>query len=106
MGVRAVDRGGVALGQREQRLTQIQRGARQPGNELPMPHPVHRHVDVVAAAGRVQTAGDFLVARLLDQALDIEEQVFVGAVVEDFADALEGDAVEGGAERPRISALK
>ena len=102
--VRPVYGGGVTLGKREERVTQVECGDRQRDNELPVPHPVHRHVDVVAAARRVQAAGHVFVAGLLDQPLDIEEQVFVGAVVEHFADAVEGDAVERVAESPGISA--
>ena len=44
-------------------------------DELPLPQPVHRHVDVVAAARGVQPAGRVLAARLDDQPLDVKEQV-------------------------------
>ena len=82
VGVRAVDGVLVAVGQHQQRLAQVERRRRHRRDELALPHPVHRHVDVVAAARGVQAAGDVFVARLLDQALDVEEQVFVGAVVQ------------------------
>ena len=41
-----------------------------PQDHLPLPHPVHRHVDVVARARGVQPAGDLRAARLGDQPLD------------------------------------
>ena len=40
-------------------------------DELPLPHPVHRHVDVVAAARGVKSAGDVLATRLDENALDV-----------------------------------
>ena len=104
--VRAVDRFGVALGQRDQRLAQVHRRFGEPGDRLPLTHPVHRHRQVVAAARGVQPAGDVLAAGLVDQPLDVEEQVLVGAVVEHFAHAIEGDAVERVAERARVRARK
>ena len=43
---------------------QLERRGDQLEDELALPHPVHRHVDVVAAARRVQPAGDVVAARL------------------------------------------
>ena len=60
---------------------QIERRAGEREDELALPHPVHRHVDVVAAARRVEPAGGVLAARLDDQALDVKEQILAGAVV-------------------------
>jgi hypothetical protein len=44
-------------------------------------HAGHCHVDIVAAEGRVQTAGEILARGGNDQAVDVEEQVFGAAVV-------------------------
>jgi hypothetical protein len=48
-----------------------------------MPHPVHGHVDVVAAARRVEPAGDIVAALPGDQPVDVEEEILVRAVVAD-----------------------
>ena len=61
---------------------------RQHGQDAePLPHPVHRHVDVVAAPGGVQAPGDGLAAAPDEQAVDVEEQVLAGAVERGAADA-------------------
>ena len=70
----------------EQAGPQLERRLDQRGHELPLPHPVHRHVDVVAAASGVQSAGDVLAARLDEEALDVEEEILAGAVVRRAAD--------------------
>jgi hypothetical protein len=44
-------------------------------HEFSLPHPVHRHVDVVAAARRVQASGAFLTAGAGDQTVDVEKQI-------------------------------
>ena len=106
VGVRAVNGIPCAARQARERVAQVERARRQGRNELPLPHPVHRHRHVVAAARGVQAAGDVLAAGLLDQALDVEEQVLVGAVVENFADAVERDAVERRPQGPRVVARK
>jgi hypothetical protein len=78
----------------QQRLAQIQRRLQEIQRELPLPHPIHRHVDVVAAARGVQTAGDGVSRGLHEQTVDVEEQVFVRAVVANVADAILVDRVE------------
>jgi hypothetical protein len=52
---------------------QFERRVDQRRDELALPHPVHRHVDVVAAAGGVESASDVLTARTYQNALDIEK---------------------------------
>ena len=79
--VRREDRFAMAIGEIDQRRPQIEHAQRQRGDELALPHPVHRHVDVVAAARGVQPAGDVVAAGVADQPLDEEEQVLAGAVV-------------------------
>ena len=71
-------------------------------DELPLAHPVHRHVDVVAAAGGVQPAGDLFAAGRGQQALDVEEEVLVGAVVGDVRDVVDRDGVQGFADASRV----
>src|SRR5262249_25596025 len=71
----------VRLGEIQQRTAQGERAGEQRQYQLPLPHPVHRHVDVVARACRMQAAGDVIAACLDDQAFDVKEQVLVGAVV-------------------------
>ena len=74
-------------------------------DQLTLAHPVHRHVDVVAAAGRVQAARRLFAARGSNQPVDVEEQVLRSAVVDRPADIGLRDGVERGAERVRIVAL-
>ncbi len=59
---------------------QVERSPQQVEDQLALPHPVHRHVDVVAAARRVQPSGDILAAAIRDQAIHVEEQVLALAV--------------------------
>ena len=63
----------VPVGEIEQRLSQIECRRRQPENELALPHPVHRHVDVVAAPRRVESSGRIFAAPVHNQTLDVEE---------------------------------
>jgi len=102
VGVRAVDRVLVAIAEGDQRVAQIERGRGQDRDELAVPHPVHRHVDVVAAARGVQTAGNVLAARTNQEALDVEEQILARAVVGRALDGLDRDAVECRADRARV----
>jgi hypothetical protein len=71
-------------------------------DELPLPHPVHRHVDVVAAARGMEAARDVFSARFHEQTLDVEEQVLARAVVWRRANVAQGDRVEGIAQRPGV----
>ena len=93
----------MAAGEIEQRAAQIEARRQQRQNQLPLPHPVHRHVDVVAAARRVQPPGDVLSARGDDQALDVEKQILAAAVERRAADLVLRHAVERHAERVRVS---
>ena len=81
VGVHGEDRLAVTIDEVQQRTAQVEAGGRQAENELPLPHPVHRHVDVVPAARSMQPAGGILAACCDDQSLEVEEQIFVGAVV-------------------------
>ena len=71
----------VPAGQIDEARTQRERGVDQLEHELALTHPVHRHVDVVPAAGRVQPAGHVIAARSDQQPFDVEEEVFVRPVV-------------------------
>ena len=88
---------GVAmlLGDVEQAVPQRQHTLMKCQDELPLPHPVHRHVDVVAAPRGVQAPGDIVAARGDEQSLHVEKQVLVAAVVGDLPDLVHVDAVEG-----------
>ncbi len=92
----------AAIGQREQDLPQHHDPLDEREDQFPLLHPVRRHVDVVARAGRVQPAGRLVAARPRDQALHVEEQVFTGPVVPDAADVGDGNPVERGADGTRI----
>ena len=83
------------LGEVQQRPAQREGRGEQAEDQLALPHPVHRHVDVVARARRVQPARHVIAAGLDDQALDVEEQVLVGAVVGDLPDRVLRHAVQG-----------
>ena len=72
---------GVPAGEIEQRPREAAAPVEQRQHHLPLLHPVHRHVDVVARARGVQPAGDVVAARVDDQPLDVEEQVLAAAVV-------------------------
>jgi hypothetical protein len=52
-----------------------------PEDHLALPHPVHRHVDVVARSGGMETARSLFARGVDDQPLDVEEEVLAGAVV-------------------------
>ena len=58
VGVHREHRVPVRVDQFEQRAPQLEARGQKPEDELALPHPVHRHVDVVAAARGVQPAGD------------------------------------------------
>ena len=102
--VRREDVLAVAAGQIEQHLAQRERRLEHREHQLPLLHPVHRHVDVVARARGVEAAGHLLAAGGNDQPIDVEEQVLVGAVVGDAADVLGRNRVERGADGPRVRA--
>jgi hypothetical protein len=84
-----------AVGEVQQRPAQREGRGGQAEDQLPLPHPVHRHVDVVARARRVQAARHVVAAGLDHQALDVEEQVLVGAVVGDLPNRVLRHAVQG-----------
>ena len=94
----------MTLGDIEQRSAQRERRGEQPEHEFTLPHAIHRHVDVVARARRVQPPRHVVAADRDDEALDVEEQVLVGAVVGDRADFVLRDAVERRAQRMRVGA--
>ena len=76
-------------------------------DELALADPVHRHVDVVAAARGVQPAGHLVAAGIADELLDIEEQVLARAVEGDAADTRRARCCPGRraacARRPRVT---
>ena len=74
-----------------------------PDDELPLPQPVHRHVDVVAAARGVKPAGCVLAAGVDEEALDVREEILAGAVVGRLAYRGDGDRIERLADRTRVS---
>jgi hypothetical protein len=102
MSVRGKDVLGVPRREIEQRPAQRQRPVNQRQHHLALAHAVHRHVDVVAGAGGVQPSGDVLAALRHDQPFDVEEQVFVAAVVLHLANGVEIDGVERRGKRAAI----
>ena len=50
-------------------------------DHLPLAHPIHRHVDVVARSGGVKATCSVFAGSRDDQPLDVEEEVLAGAVV-------------------------
>ena len=97
-----------ARGDAAQRRAQRQRGVEQVEDEAALPHAVHRHVDVVAAAGGVQPPGH-VAGALGDQPLDEEEQILAGSVVRRAANRVAAHRGEGVADaarrRPRDDVL-
>ena len=81
VGVRGEHRLAVLAGEVEQRPAQPRDSLEHAEDHLPLLHPVHRHVDVVARPRRVQPARGLLAAGLHDEPLDVEEQVLARAVV-------------------------
>ena len=81
VGVDGKDRFQMPLGQREQSPAEVECRADQRQDEFPLAHAVHRHVDVVPAACRVQPAGSVLAARSLDETVDVEKKIFAASVV-------------------------
>ncbi len=79
--VRGEHRVAVQRRQIHQARPQLERRRDERRDELALPHAVHRHVDVIAAARRVQPPGDVLAARPDQQALDVEEQILARPVV-------------------------
>ena len=71
-------------------------------DQLPLRHPVHRHVDVVARARGVQASRGIVTAAADNQPFEVEKQIFVGAVVLDLAHVVDVDAVERPADRRRF----
>ena len=92
----------MAVHEVEQRPAQVQRRGNELQQQLPLPHPVHGHVDVVAAARRVQASGRVFTARVDDQPLDVAEEIFVAAVVGDAANLGLGHGIERDADRMRV----
>ena len=81
------DRVAMAIGEIEQRRgAASKRRGEQAEDELALPHPVHRHVDVVAQRAVCSRPATSSPHACDDQALDVEEQILAGAVVRDAAD--------------------
>jgi hypothetical protein len=72
-------------------------------DHLPLLHPVHRHVDVVAGPRGVQPACGILPAGPDDQPLDEEKEIFTLAVVTRLPHFVERDAVERAPDRPPLA---
>jgi hypothetical protein len=104
VGVHREDSLAMPLGQVDQGPPQRDRALDQAEDAVALAHPVQRHVDVVAAARRVEAAGDVGAAGLLDDALGVEKQILVGAVVDDRADVVFVDGVERRPDGVRIVA--
>ena len=102
--VRGEDRLAISIGQRNQRPPERQRAVDHREDPQTLRHAVHRHVDVVAGARRVQAAGGVLAAARDDQPLDVEEEVLVGPVVGDLADLVLRDPVQRRPDRRRLVA--
>ena len=102
MRVNGEDRVAVAIDHAQERPPELEGRGEQSQNELALAHPVHRHVDVVAAARRVQAAGDVVAARADDHPFDIEEQIFTAGIVFRAAELVLGDRVERRAQRMRV----
>ena len=81
-------------GQFDERRAQIDARVDQADDELPLPQAVHRHVDVIAAAGGVKTAGDVLAAGIHQETFDVREEVFAGSVVRRLAYGGDGNRIE------------
>ena len=92
----------VPIDQVEQTRAQIERRAGELENEFALPHPVHRHVDVVAAARRMEPAGGILAAGGDNQTLDVEEEVLAGPVVARRPQVGHRHRVERDAQRVRV----
>ena len=102
MRVRGKHRLAVLRGEIDERLAEGQRGAGEHGDELALPHPVHRHVDVVAAAGDPEPARHVVAAPHDEQTVDVEEQVFARMVVRRALDISKRDGIERVAQGARI----
>ena len=95
----------MAIDEIQQCAAQLERRGHQAKHKLALPHPIHRHVDVVARASGVQPPRHVLssgTARFNDQALDVEEEIFIRAVVLDTPDIVERNRVERVANRPAV----
>jgi len=57
----------MAIDELQQRAAEREGRREQSEDELALPHPIHRHVDVVARPRRVQPAGGLLAAGLDDE---------------------------------------
>src|SRR5262249_21041269 len=90
------------FGDPEEGLPQVEAGSGQSEDELPQPHPVHRHVDVVPAARRVQPPRGVLACCRHDQPFDIEEQILAAAVVARRLQLGPRDRLERGTDRVRV----
>ena len=77
------------------RLEQVQ-------DPRPLPDPVHRHVDVVAAAGGVQAPRHLVAARLDDEVFDVEEEVLARLVELHATHVGFRDAVQGVSQGGRV----
>ena len=78
-------------------LPQLDHGLGERQNPLAEQHPVHRHVDVVAAARGMEPAGDVRPAGLGQKTVYIEEEILAGSVV---ARAFERVTIDGAERLP------
>ena len=88
------DRLAMTVDEIQQRPPQREGARKQAEHQLALPHAVHRHVDVVARARRMKPPRHVVAAPLDHQTLDVEEKIFVGAVVGDAANLVLRHAVE------------
>ena len=102
MRVRGENRLAMTRRELDERLAQIEHRARERRDELPLPYPEHRHVDVVAAARDAKTPGDILAARLHERSFDVVEEVLARLVVAGGLDVGERNGVERFAQRVRV----
>ena len=92
----------VAIHDVEQRATQLEARGEKPEDELALPHPVHRHVDVVAAPRRVQPSRHVFAGRSDDQAFDVIKQILAGRIVLRAANLVLRQRVECHAQRVSV----
>ncbi len=100
--VEGEDRVALTHGHAEQRRPQVQARLDEPQQVLPLPHPVQRHVDVVAAARGVQATRDVGAAGAFDEPVDVEEEILEGAVENGAPDLRLVQRVERVAQSPRV----
>jgi hypothetical protein len=80
--MRVCTENGVAMAMRQvdQRRAKLQDSRGNERHELALAHAVHRHVDIVAAAGGMEPACHIVATRFPDEPLDQKKQIFTGVV--------------------------